>query len=262
MSDRDRELVLDGAVKAFDGDAVINGVSVRVGAGERVAVVGPSGAGKTTLLRLLSGAVSPDSGAVLLGGEPLDGSDVAHAYPGETLVGRRSALANVLVGGSSSRSWWRGLVEPLLPRTPEPAVELLDRVGIADKADARADSLSAGERQRVAFARALMQEAPVVVADEPTANLDPSSRETVLEVLDDVVGDRTLITALHDMELAASHNDRVLGLADGEIRFDRPAERVTPAELEATFDANDGERSAAGGGGRSPVRVPPRPGER
>jgi phosphonate transport system ATP-binding protein len=193
---------------------------------------------------LASGAVAPDSGSGLRDGEHLSTADVAHAYPGDTLVGRRTALANVLVGGSSTHSWWRGLIEPLAPRDPSPALELLDRVGVADRAAARADALSAGERQRVAFARALMQDAPVIVADEPTANLDPSSRTTVLEVLDVVAGDRMLITVLHDMDLAVTHYDRIVGVADGTVRFDRPADELTTSGLRDTFDQQRGDPPA------------------
>lgn len=236
-----RELRFDGLTKTFDGDVVVDDVTLSVTAGERVAIVGPSGAGKTTLLRLASGAVTPDSGTIRLDDDDLRSADVAHVYPGHTLVDRRTALANVLVGGNSSRSWWRGLLEPLAPRDPTPALELLDRVGIGEKADARADTLSAGERQRVAFARALMQDAPVIVADEPTANLDPSSSTTVLDVLEDVAGSRTLITVLHDMDLAVAHYDRIVGIVDGSVRFDRPTGSTTAAELEeltARDDAN------------------------
>ncbi|MDS0477285.1 ATP-binding cassette domain-containing protein [Natrinema sp. 1APR25-10V2] len=243
-AERCHELRFDGLTKTFDGDVVVDDVTLSVTAGERVAVVGPSGAGKTTLLRLASGAVAPDNGTVRLDDDQLRSADVAHAYPGSTLVDRRTALANVLVGGSSSRSWWRGLLEPLAPRNPTRALELLDRVGLGEKADARADTLSAGERQRVAFARALMQDAPVIVADEPTANLDPSSSTTVLDVLDDVAGGRMSITVLHDMDLAVAHYDRIVGIVDGSVRFDRPAESTTAAELEDLSDRDEGNASA------------------
>lgn len=240
------ELVFQGVTKEFDGDPALSDASFRVGAGERVAIVGPSGAGKTTLLRLAAGALEPDEGRITLGGEQLSADDVTLAYGGETLVDRRSALANVLSGRVGSLSWSRGFLEPLAPRDPGPGLELLDAVGLADRADARADELSAGERQRVALARALARDAPVVLADEPTANLDPGSRSEVVDVLDSTVGDRTLVTALHDTHLALERFERVIGLADGRIRFDEPASAVTDDRLDELF--------AAGGSTPAPER--------
>lgn len=231
------ELVFDGVTKRFDGESALSDVSFRVTSGERVAIVGPSGAGKTTLLRLASGALQPEEGRITLDGEPIRNDDVTLAYQGNTLVGRRSALANVLSGGVGSLSWFRGFLEPLVPKDPEPALELLDAVGLAEKAHARADTLSAGERQRVAFARALIQDAPVVLADEPTANLDPSSRSNVIDVLDSTVGDQMLVTVLHEIGLALDRFERVLGVADGLLQFDEPVTAVTDAMLDDLFAA-------------------------
>lgn len=239
------KLVFDGVTKAFDGHQAVRDLSFTVTAGERVAIIGPSGAGKTTLLRLAGGTIAPDSGRIALGGEPISGSRVALAYHGETLIGRRSALANVLVGRLSALSWWRGLLEPLVPRTPEPALALLDTMGLADKTDTRTDTLSSGERQRVALARALVQDTPVLLADEPTTNLDPKTSDTVLNVLDAVVGDRTLLTVLHDTDRACERFERVIGLAEGHIQFDRPADSVTDGCLDALFDR---ERETVGDG--------------
>ena len=230
------ELAFENVSKSFADERAVADVTLRVESGERVAVIGPSGAGKTTFLRLASGAVRPDEGTVTFDGEPLDGDDVALAYQGETLVGRRTALANVLSGHLGSLPWWRGLLEPIAPNDPSPALELLDAVGLGGKATARADSLSAGERQRVAFARALIQDAVAVLADEPTANLDPSTQTTVLDVLDRTVGDRILVIVLHDVGLARDRFDRLVGMADGRVRFDEPVENVTDEMLGALFD--------------------------
>ncbi|WP_459191108.1 phosphonate ABC transporter ATP-binding protein [Halosimplex sp. J119] len=232
-------LVFDGVTRFFDGTAAVSDVSFDVAPGERVALVGPSGAGKTTLLRLASGAISPDSGTVRLDGDPVTGDDATLAYGGHTLVDRRTALANVLGGGIGALPWLRGFLEPLAPRDPEPALELLDAVGLAGKADARADTLSAGERQRVALARALLQDGRVVLADEPTANLDPSSRANVVDVIEEVVGDRPLLTALHEVDLARDRFQWVVGLADGRIRFDEPADAVTDDMLADLFAAGE-----------------------
>jgi len=244
------ELAFDGVTKRFDGEAALADVSLRFAPGERVAVVGPSGAGKTTLLRLANGALTPDEGTVTLDGDPVSGADVALAYQGETLVDRRTALANVLSGRVGDCSWLRGFLEPLVPCDPQPGLELLDAVGLAGKADARAATLSAGERQRVAFARALARDAPVVLADEPTANLDPSSRANVVDVLDGVLDGELLVTVLHEVGLALERFERIVGLADGRVRFDESAAEVSDEMLDDLFAAGKSTpdtRRAAGG---------------
>ena len=230
-------LVFDGVTKRFDGEPAVSDVSFRVTSGERVAIVGPSGAGKTTLLRLGSGALQPDEGSISFDGEGIQSDDVTLVYQGTTLIDRRTALANVLSGRVGSLPWFRGFLEPLVPTDPDPALDLLDAIGLGDKTETRVDRLSAGERQRVALARALMQDAPVVLADEPTANLDPSSRSNVIDVLDATAGDQMLVTVLHEVGLALDRFDRIVGIADGRLHFDEPAAAVTDDQLDDLFAA-------------------------
>lgn len=234
-------LAFENVTKTFDGHTAIEAVSLELDAGEHCAVVGPSGAGKTTLLRLASGAITPESGEITLSGKPVAGERIAHAYQGETLVGRRSALSNVLVGRLDGLPWWRGFTEPLWPIDPEPAHTLLEELGLEGKANQRADALSAGERQRVAFARALIQDAPVLLADEPTRSLDPSTRETVLSLLAESVADRLLVSVLHDVDLALKHADRIIALADGRIQFDRAADVVS--DVSDLYDSESTSRT-------------------
>ncbi|WP_135822100.1 phosphonate ABC transporter ATP-binding protein [Halostella litorea] len=252
MTDAGSELRFDGVTASFDGERVLDDVSFHVEEGERVALVGPSGAGKTTLLRVANGSVRPDSGRVVLDGEPATSDDVAVAYGGDTLVDRRTALSNVLGGRMGELPWWRGLLEPLAPRRPGPALDALAAVGLRGKADVRADRLSAGERQRVAFARAVVRDVPAMLADEPTANLDPASRANVLDVLEAAAGDRVLLTVLHDVDLAVERYDRIVGLADGRVRFDEPAAEVTDDRLAALFAAG----ASTPGGGDGPEHGP------
>jgi phosphonate transport system ATP-binding protein len=237
MTGTEHELRFDGVSKSFDGEPALRDVSFSVDADEQVALVGPSGAGKTTLLRVANGSVQADSGRVTFDGTVATSDDIALAYQGDTLVDRRTALANVLHGRVGECSWWRGLLEPLAPSDPEPALELLDAVGLRGKAGVRVDSLSAGERQRVAFARALVQDAPAVLADEPTANLDPASRANVLDVLASLTADRILLTVLHDIDLALERYDRLVGMADGRVHFDESPDAVTEAMLSDLFAA-------------------------
>lgn len=240
------KLQLQNVDKRFEdaGETVINGVSFGLEEGESVAIVGPSGAGKTTILRLASGALSPDAGSILVDDEDLGASngsngtndDTALVYQERSLIERRTALANVLMGRLRKVSALRGLIEPLFPLNPTPGYEALEAVGIEEEAESRVDDMSAGQRQRVSIARSLVQEADVLLADEPTANLDPSTRDQVLDVLMDATSDRTLIAVLHDVELAVERFPRVIGFDDGDIVFDKDSDDITEDDLNELFD--------------------------
>jgi lipoprotein-releasing system ATP-binding protein len=196
-------------------------VDLRVAPAERLAIVGPSGAGKTTLLQLLGGLDLPTGGQVLLAGQDLARrGDAArgHArnrylgfvYQFHHLLPEFTALENVAMPLLVRR-------EPLAAVTAR-AGELLARVGLADRLDHRPGELSGGERQRVAVARALVTEPAVVLADEPTGNLDRRNGERVLELmleLNRAVG-AALIIVTHDPAIAA-RMDRTLTLADGRL---------------------------------------------
>lgn len=228
-------------------------MSFTINSGESMAVIGPSGAGKTTLLRLASGAIKPSSGSVAVDGVDFAGvtggqlrkaqQQASLVYQGDSLLTRRTALANVLSGKIGNMSWYRGLLEPLVPRDPRPALELLDSVGLRGKAKSRVDELSAGERQRVSIARALIQQAPVVLADEPTANLDPSTSSTVVDLLQKTTSDTALMTVLHDVDVALEHFPRVLGIQDGGVFFDKQSDTVTQRNLDNLFDGRDAATS-------------------
>jgi ABC-type lipoprotein export system ATPase subunit len=184
---------------------------------ERVALVGRSGSGKTTLLHVLGGLVAPSSGSVEWKGQPLTALDtaarasirrhgLAYVFQGANLLPYFSAVENVaftahLAGGDA---------------TP---VELLELVGLADKADHLPAELSGGEQQRVAIARALAQRPELLLCDEPTGHLDSDTAERVLDLLDAIQAERGLaiVVASHDAGVA-SRFDRVVELADGRVR--------------------------------------------
>jgi lipoprotein-releasing system ATP-binding protein len=200
---------------------VLRGVDLRVAPAERLAIVGPSGAGKTTLLQLLGGLDLPTGGQVLLAGQDLARlGDAArgHArnrylgfvYQFHHLLPEFTALENVAMPLLVRR-------EPLAAVTAR-AGELLARVGLADRLDHRPGELSGGERQRVAVARALVTEPAVVLADEPTGNLDRRNGERVLELMLELnrAGGAALIIVTHDPAIAA-RMDRTLTLADGRL---------------------------------------------
>ena len=241
-------LTFENVTKRFEGVGapVVRDLSFSIEAGESVAVIGPSGAGKTTLLRLACGAIRPDDGRVLLDGTRYErDGDVAMVYQGETLIGRRTALENALVGRLGSRSRLRGLIDPLFPSEKDRAIDRLEAAGLGEHIDTRADQLSAGERRRVAVVRALLQDARLLLADEPTANLDPTTSEIVLDLIGPSASDRTLMVVMHDVTLALERFERVLGVADGRIRFDTPTDRADEELLATLFADREVETTAS-----------------
>jgi len=194
--------------------------SLRIEAGEHIAVIGPSGSGKTTLLSVLGGMLSPDSGKVWLGDQSLYDQSVAErtklrcrtigfVFQTFNLVPYLTALENVQV--------------PLYLAGDPPAIqrnraaELLNDVGLGHRLEHKPSELSTGQQQRVALARTLANNPLVILADEPTGNLDPESREHVLAMLDRfVLEGRTVIVVTHD-PTAAARAHRSICLRDGEL---------------------------------------------
>jgi ABC-type lipoprotein export system ATPase subunit len=202
----------EGAVRALDG------VDLDVAGGESLAVMGPSGCGKSTLLHLLGGLERPSSGEVWLAGRRIDGLSekalarmrrhaVGFVFQAFHLMDELTALENVelpaLLAGSSPRAARRR------------AAELLERVGLTDRAEHLPSALSGGQRQRVAIARALSNEPLVVLADEPTGNLDSAATLDVLRLLDSLrAAGQTLLIVTHDERVAATA-DRLISMRDG-----------------------------------------------
>jgi len=203
---------------------VLDGASTQLRRGEFVVLLGPSGSGKSTLLNLVSGIDIPDQGTVEVAGTELTTLD----EKSRTLFRRRHLgfvfqFFNLL----PTLTVLENLLLPLELKGPvgsgeeDRARALLERVGLADRADTFPDRLSGGEQQRVAFARALVHEPDLILADEPTGNLDPETGARVLDLLDELVrGEgRTLLAVTHSRELAA-RADRVLHMDHGRLRED------------------------------------------
>ena len=205
-------LAIEGLTVAYGGRAVLAGISLAVAAGEVVSVAGQSGAGKTTLLRAAAGLL-PFDGQVRCAARP------AMVFQQHALAGRVSARGNVLVGCLGRLGFWRASLRLWPAREVAWAASCLDRVGLAGYGGQRASTLSGGQRQRVAIARALAQRAPVLLADEPVASLDPANAAAILGLLRSLARSEGLavLVALHQPELAARFADRQLRLEEGRL---------------------------------------------
>jgi phosphonate transport system ATP-binding protein len=256
------------------GQLLLDVPALRIQTGEAVALVGPNGAGKSTLLRCLTGFVHPSRGQVQTLGIRLTPqmsrktlralrADVGPVLQGLHLVQRLSVLDNVLIGALGRQRGWRHVVRSWL-RWPDPAQlqqaqQALQTVGMAGRETERADRLSGGERQKVAIARLLMQQPQLILADEPTASLDPQAAHDICGLLRAAAGSATLITVVHDPALLPLLAQRVIGLRQGQVVFDGPVADWQTNDLKDLYTPTD-PRLASGEGARAPfLSAPPAP---
>jgi len=227
---------------------LLDAVSIDIDARERVAIVGHNGAGKTTLLRVLSGLVPATSGEVEVLGRRIDRairpddlralrSGIGQVFQGLHLVGRLSALENVLIGALGRTRSLLACVRLFPAAERARAYAALESVGVAHRADMRVDRLSGGERQKVAIARALNQAPRILLADEPTASLDPPAAREIAELLSSIAASARipLVTVGHTTTLLPLLADRVIGLSGGRVAFDHPIGAIDRATLDALY---------------------------
>ncbi len=220
-------------------------VSININPGEMVALIGASGSGKSTLIRHIAGLMPGDKNGApccveVFGKKvqefgrvtPNIGSirrDVGVIFQQFNLVARLSVLTNVIAGLLGKVPQWRGTLK-IFSRTEKlKAMQALSRVGIEQTALRRASTLSGGQQQRAAIARALVQEAKVILADEPIASLDPASAKRVMEILSDInqTDGITVLVSLHQVEYARRYCRRTIAMRDGEVVFDGPSRELT-----------------------------------
>lgn len=240
--------IQDLSLRFPDGTLALDGVSFDVKAGQRVALLGHNGSGKSTLLRCLVSLLRPSEGRVQVGAQcpqALRGqalrqfrTQVGFVFQAFELVGNLTAFHNVLHGAYGRHSapwWWFPATAPSEGR--EQVMACLERVGLADKAQRRADTLSGGQQQKLALARMLMQEPKIVLADEPVANLDPRAGREVMDLLWELAEDKglTVLCALHQPALARSYADRIVGLSGGRLVLDDSPDGISAVQLDALY---------------------------
>ncbi len=229
------------------GREILKGVSFSVEADDFCAVIGPSGAGKSTLIRCINRLVEPDSGEILLYGRDVaklstrelraTRRNIGMIFQEFNLVNRMSVMDNVLSGRLGAVSTLRSIVK-LFPRADiERALAMLDRVGLVDHVDKRADQLSGGQRQRVGIARALMQDPKLLLVDEPTSSLDPKISREVMTLIREVAREFhvPVLCNIHDVQLATEFCSRILGLQDGVKMFDGPTAALDRRKLDEIY---------------------------
>jgi phosphonate transport system ATP-binding protein len=250
-------LEVEGVTRRFGARAAVDNVSFRVDRPAFVGIIGRSGAGKSTLLRLMNRLTDASAGAIRVDGRDilaLNGrearawqSQCAMIFQQFNLVPRLDVAQNVLHGILNRRSTLQTLFN-LWPRADIlKALEILDRLGIADQAPKRAEALSGGQQQRVAIARALMQDPRIILADEPIASLDPMNAQVVMDTLRriNLEDGRMVIANLHTLDTARRYCDRVIGMRDGRIVFDGEPAQLSTGVARDIYGADDSFNESA-----------------
>ncbi|MFC6768438.1 ABC transporter ATP-binding protein [Natrinema soli] len=230
----------------------LDGVSLEVPRGSYTAIMGPSGSGKSTLMNLVGCLDTPTEGTVVVGGREvgalgdrertrLRGTEVGFVFQTFNLMPRLNAVENVAlpqlfqnVGRSARR---------------ERALDLLERVGLADRADHQPNELSGGQRQRVALARALVNDPAIVLADEPSGNLDTDTEGDILDLFDEFHGGGTTMLVVTHERHVAERADRIVHLLDGRIERIEDLDGSGESRTGATTDRGSGREGRRNGGG-------------
>ncbi|MFD4841434.1 phosphonate ABC transporter ATP-binding protein [Achromobacter sp. NPDC058515] len=239
---------VQGLCKTFRAGAkALDGVNLQVADGEMVALLGASGSGKSTLLRHLAGFVAgdPGAGSVTVNGQLIQRhgrlsrnvrgarAGIGFVFQQFNLVGRLPVITNVLTGMLPRVPLWRSLTRWFLRDEVRQGLDALAQVGIDDYAFQRASTLSGGQQQRAAIARTLVQNARVILADEPIASLDPESSRRVMDTLAQINRSRkvAVVVSLHQVDVALRYCPRVVALRHGKVVYDGPSADLTPSML-------------------------------
>ncbi|CCI86081.1 Phosphonate ABC transporter, ATP-binding protein [Lactobacillus pasteurii DSM 23907 = CRBIP 24.76] len=242
--------------KIYDNGTVgLKDIDLTINKGEFVVIVGLSGAGKSTLLRSINRLHDISEGEILIDGKSITKAkgkalrlirrDIGMIFQSFNLVKRSSVLRNVLTGRVAYYPTWKTTFNLFTKEDKQKAYEALQQVGLADKVYARADELSGGQQQRVAIARVLAQDPKIILADEPTASLDPQTSLRVMEdlkMLNEKYG-MTVVANLHSVELAKQFGQRVIGIRAGQVVYDGEMSNTSEAVFTNIYNGGNGSEA-------------------
>lgn len=239
---------IKNVTKIFDNGVVgLKDINLTIQQGEFVCIIGLSGAGKSTLLRSLNRLNDISQGEILINGQSLTKANsrqlrqmrrhIGMIFQQFNLVKRNTVQKNVLSGRLGYYNNFQSLFGLFSQEDYQRVQTALEKVGLADKLKVRSDALSGGQQQRVSIARTIVQEAEIILADEPVSALDPVTAETVMNDFSRLNRElnRTIIINIHSIPLARKYASRIIGMRDGEIVFDGPASQATDAKLSEIY---------------------------
>lgn len=244
--------ILNNLTKRYNtGDLALQGVDLSIPDGQVLALIGPSGAGKSTLIRCVNRLVEPTNGSAILNDVNLTNLSARQLrkarrkmgmiFQEYALVERLTVMENVLSGRLGYVGFWRSYFRKFPKKDVKEAYRLLDRVGLLEMANKRADELSGGQRQRVGICRALIQDPELLLVDEPTASLDPKTSRQIMRLINELCEERglTAIINIHDVLLAQMFSQRIVGLALGKVVYDGNPDGLTPEVLTQIYGEED-----------------------
>ena len=244
--------ILNNLTKRYNtGDLALQGVDLSIPDGQVLALIGPSGAGKSTLIRCVNRLVEPTNGSAVLNDVNLTNLSARQLrkarrkmgmiFQEYALVERLTVMENVLSGRLGYVGFWRSYFRKFPKKDVKEAYRLLDRVGLLEMANKRADELSGGQRQRVGICRALIQDPELLLVDEPTASLDPKTSRQIMRLINELCEERglTAIINIHDVLLAQMFSQRIVGLALGKVVYDGNPDGLTPEVLTQIYGEED-----------------------
>ncbi|MEQ1941667.1 phosphonate ABC transporter ATP-binding protein [Mesorhizobium sp. VNQ89] len=244
-------LQIRDVTRRFGKNTAVDRVALEIPPGQMVGIIGRSGAGKSTLLRMVNRLVDPSEGTIIFDGREVSSlrgaallswhRDCAMIFQQFNLVPRLDVVSNVLHGTLNRRSTVAAMLNLFPTADINQAIDILDRLGIADHAPKRVEALSGGQQQRVAIARALMQDPRIILADEPIASLDPMNAQVVMDTLRRIHDEdgRMIVCNLHTLDTARRYCDRVIGMRDGRVVFDGNPEYLTTRVARDIYGAGE-----------------------